>query len=288
MQRPKHNRGLVTAARSATENSSWENRVASFLDGMFARRVSVRIYGLAAVVLGLEGLVWGDFAVVWQPQPNSVPGRSALAYAVAVAPLLAGLAIQWQRAAGRGALALTVLYGLAVIVLDVPRVIAHPSEFISWYGVAEPLALAAGGLLAYAYCAQLEPTPAERVSKIGRLVFGACLLVFGSAHLFYLGYTAKMVPAWLPPGQTFWAYATAAGHFAAGIAILSGVYARTAAMLLTAMFIVFGILLHAPTIFINPHSHFNWAENAINFALIGSAWVIAASLPVGKMEVHDE
>jgi uncharacterized membrane protein YphA (DoxX/SURF4 family) len=256
--------------------------VATFLDGVFARRVSVRIYGLAAVVLGLVGLVWGDFAVVWQPAPNGVAGRTGLAYAVAVAPLLAGLAMEWRRTAGHAALVLTVLYSLGVIVLAVPRVIAHPSVFVSWYGVAEPLALAAGGLVAYAYCAQLEPTAAERLSKIGRLIFGVCLIVFGLAHLFYLAYTAKMVPAWLPPGQTFWAYATAAGHFAAGAAILSGVYARTAAMLLTAMFIVFGILVHAPTIFINPHTHFNWAENAINFALIGSAWVIAACAPVGN------
>ena len=47
---------------------------------------------------------------------------------------------------------------------------------------------------------------------------------------------------------------------------------------------VFGILVHAPTLFIDPHTHFNWAANAINFALIGSAWVIAASITaaVGK------
>jgi uncharacterized membrane protein YphA (DoxX/SURF4 family) len=205
-----------------------------------------------------------------------------LAYAVAVAPLLAGLAIQWERAAGPGAWVLTALYSLGVILLDVPRVIAHPSVFVTWYGVAEPLALVAGGLVAYAYCAQLEPATAGRLSKIGRLIFGVCLIVFGLAHVFYLAYTAKLVPAWLPPGQTFWAYATAAGHFAAGIAILSDIYARTAARLLTAMFVVFGILVHAPTIFIAPHTHINWAENAINFALIGSAWVIAASVPVGK------
>jgi hypothetical protein len=90
-----------------------------------------------------------------------------------------------------------------------------------------------------------------------------------------------LVPAWLPPGQIFWAYATAAGHFAAGIAILSGIYAR-GRHVADGMFVGFGILVHAPTIFIDPHTHINWAENAINFALIGSAWVIAASVPAGK------
>jgi uncharacterized membrane protein YphA (DoxX/SURF4 family) len=257
-------------------------KVGSILERIFARRVSVRIFGLAAVVLGVVGLVWGDFAALWQPDPNGVPRPSALATVVAVAPLLAGLAIQWQRAAGRGALVLTVLYSLGVILLQVPRVIAHPSVFVTWYGVAEQLALAAGGLVAYAYSAQLEPIAAKRLAEIGRLIFGACLIVFALAHLFYLAYTAKLVPAWLPPGQTFWVYATAAGHFAAGIAILSGICARTAAMLLTAMFVVFGILVHAPTVFTDPHAHINWAENAINFALIGAAWVIAASLPARK------
>jgi uncharacterized membrane protein YphA (DoxX/SURF4 family) len=248
----------------------------SILDVICARRVSVRIFGLAAVALGLLGLVWGDFAAVWQPVPKDLPGRTALAYAVAIAFLMAGLAMQWQRSTALGALALTALYSLGVILLHVPRVIAHPSVFVTWSGVAEQLALVAGGLVAYAYCAQLEAANLTRLSQIGRLIFGVCLIVFGLAHLVYLAPTAEFVPKWLPPGQTFWAYATAAGHFAAGIAILSGILARTAAMLLTAMFVVFGILVHAPTIFIDPHTHFNWAANAINFALIGAAWVIAS------------
>jgi hypothetical protein len=48
------------------------------------------------------------------------------------------------------------------------------------------------------------------------------------------------------------------------------------------MFVVFGILVHAPTILSDPHTHFNWAANAMNFALIASAWVIAASITAGK------
>jgi hypothetical protein len=45
------------------------------------------------------------------------------------------------------------------------------------------------------------------------------------------------------------------------------------------MFIVFAILVHAPRIVSDPHTHMNWAENAVNFALIGSAGVIVASIP---------
>ena len=83
-------------------------------------------------------------------------------------------------------------------------------------------------------------------------MFGVCLILFGAAHLFYLQPTAELVPAWLPPGQVFWAYATAAGHFAAGAAILSGMAARMAAMLLTAMFLIFSVLVHIPILVNDP------------------------------------
>ena len=41
------------------------------------------VYGLAAIALGIIGLVWGDFAAVWQPVPATAPHRKALAYIVA-------------------------------------------------------------------------------------------------------------------------------------------------------------------------------------------------------------
>ena len=251
--------------------------MASTLDVIFARRVAVCIYGLGVVVLGLTGLFWGDFAVVWQP--DVAPGHSPLGYALPILPLLAGLAMQWQRTVYLSALVLVGLYALGEIFLDVPRGFAQPSVFVAWYGVFEHLALAAAAAVICAYGAPLEPATVERLSKISRIVFGICLIYFGLAHHFYLANTLSMVPAWLPPGQTFWAYATAAGHVAAGIALISGIYARPAAMLLAAMFIVFAILVHAPRIISDPHTHLNWGENAVNFALIGSAWVIAASIP---------
>jgi uncharacterized membrane protein YphA (DoxX/SURF4 family) len=240
---------------------------------IFAPRVAVRVYGLAAVGFGLVGLSWGDFAAVWQPVPATLPGRTTLAYIVAAVLLLAGLSIQRRSSAALGTLTLTMLYSLGVILLHVPLVIARPTVFVAWSGTAEQLALVAGGLVAYAFSA----TVTAQLVFCGRLIFGVCLILFALAHLFYLKPTADFVPAWLPPNQMFWAYATAAGHFLAGVAIISGIAARLAARLLTGMFVVFGVLVHAPTLFADPHSHFNWAANAMNFALIASAWVIAAS-----------
>lgn len=253
------------------------------MNSIFAPQVAVRIYGLAAIAFGLVGLCWGDFAAVWQPVPPTLPGRTALAYLVAALLLLGGLGLQWQKSAARAALVLTILYSLGVILLHVPMLIAHPKVFVTWSGTAEQLALVAGGLVAYAlWCGDGRRDDgrrddARRIILGGRVLFGVCLIFFALAHLFYLKATADFVPAWLPPNQVFWAYATAAGHFLAGVAILCGIAARIAARLLTAMFVVFGVLVHAPNLFSNLHDHFNWAANAMNFALIASAWVIAAS-----------
>lgn len=87
-----------------------------------------------------------------------------------------------------------------------------------------------------------------------------------------------MVPKWIPPGALFWAYATGAAHVAAGLAILSGIQARLAARLLTAMFVVFAVLVHAPLVIADPGSHLNWVMNAMNLALTGAAWVVADGL----------
>jgi uncharacterized membrane protein YphA (DoxX/SURF4 family) len=250
--------------------------LAPMLDRLFAWHVGVRIYGLGAVILGLTGLVWGDFAVVWLPSWIHALGQSDWGYVVSVIPLLAGLAMQWQRTTLLGALALFVAFCLAAIFFDVPRGYAHPTEYVAWYGLFENLALAAGALVICAHYAKLEPATIERLNKISSVTFGICLIYYGFAHHLYLANTVSMVPAWLPPNQTFWAYATGAGHVAAGIAIIVGVYARPAAMMLAAMFVVFAILGHAPRIIMDSHTHMSWAENAVNFALIGTAWVIAA------------
>ncbi len=50
-------------------------------------------FGATAVILGIVGFVWRDFAVNWQRVPPDFPARTLLAYVVAACELLAGLAI---------------------------------------------------------------------------------------------------------------------------------------------------------------------------------------------------
>jgi len=244
-----------------------------------------RVYGLGVMALGMVCLAWGDFDL-GQPVPKDFPDRTALAYAAAAFMFVAGAAVEWRRTAAWAAAALTAYYVLIVVVLMDGRVVlAHFAEFGAYSDLAEQLAIAAGGLIVYAANAKIDAALAARLTRLGQLAFGVCALFFGGAHFFYMNLTTPMVPKWLPPTQEFWAYATGVGHIAAGVAILTGVQARLAAVLLTVMFASFTPLVHAPMLLADPSRYMNWTENALNLALIGAAWVVADSLARQRRDI---
>ncbi len=237
-----------------------------------------RVYGLGVLALGMLAVAWGDF-LPGQPVPKNFPDRTALAYAAAAFMLVAGAAVEWRRTAVWGAAALTAYYTLIVVILMNGRVVlAHYTEYGAYSGVAEQLAIAAAGLIIYAATAKIDAALAARLTRLGQLAFGICALLFGGAHFFYMNLTVPLIPKWLPPTQEFWAYATGVGHIVAGVAILTGVQARLAAFLLTAMFASFTPLVHLPMLLADPSNRFIWSENALNLALTGVAWVVAQSL----------
>lgn len=241
-----------------------------------------RVYGIGLMALGLVCLAFGDFHP-GQPVPKDFPGRTLLAYAAAAFMLIAGAAVEWRRTVAWAAGALTVYFGLVVVILLNGRIlVAHISEFGPYESFAIQLAIALGALLVFVANAKIDAALAARLTRAAQVTFGLCALVFGTAHFVYLNLTAPLVPTWLPFSQNFWAYATGIFHIAAGIAILTGIQARLAAILLTVMFASFTPLVHIPMLLADPSSHWIWNENAVNIALVGAAWVLADSIGGGK------
>lgn len=84
-------------------------------------------------------------------------------------------------------------------------------------------------------------------------------------------------PAWLPlPG--IWAYATGVAFLAGGAAILFRKEARRAALLLSAMILALGVLLHPSEIASNPGILNLWARAVKVISLSGAAALAAGSL----------
>jgi uncharacterized membrane protein YphA (DoxX/SURF4 family) len=232
------------------------------------------VYGLAAMSLGVIGLVWGDFATVWQPVQAGVPHRTLLAYLFAAGLFAGGAAIQRRRTARAGLVVVALLYLIAAL-LWLPRVIGFPQLFGTWSGFAEEFAYVAAAAIAYVALEPRSPPWGVRVAELSRVLFGLCVVMFGIVHFTALAETARMVPGWLPPGQRFWAIATGVAHLMAGIAIVSGMQSVLASRLLTGMFLTFGALVWLPSLLAAPHDHIVWAGNAVNLAMAAAAWVVA-------------
>jgi len=237
-----------------------------------------RVYGIGMMALGMACLVFGEFDP-GQPVPDHFPYRTVLAYFAGVFMVVAAAAVEWRRTTVWGAAALTVYYIVFVLILMNGRLLLTDYAVYGTYeSVAMQLAIAASGLIVYAKAAQIDAALSARLSHLGQLAFGLCTLIWGGAHFIYMNLTAPLVPKWLPPGQVFWGYVTGVCFIAAGLAILTGLRARLAAILLTAMVASFGLLANGPMLVTDPSSHWNWTESTLNLALIGASWVVADSL----------
>jgi uncharacterized membrane protein YphA (DoxX/SURF4 family) len=220
-------------------------------------------------------LVWHDFNGWQQIRPlGNVPHREILVYLAVAIELFGGIAIQWPRTVRAGALTLGTLY-LIFALLWVPHIVATPQVFDRWGNFFEQFSLVSGALIVYGAARQNGSAREARVARIGYICFGICVISFTLEQLLYLSGTASFVPKWIPPGQMFWAITTTIALALAAIALLSGRFALLASRLLTVMLIGFGLLVWLPAPFADPHQLINWAGNAQNLAITGSAWIIA-------------
>lgn len=227
------------------------------------------VYAAAAVLLGMVGIWFGDFAMQWQAVPKFIPPMP-WAY-VSGGVLVAGGALIFARREKSGAMVLASFFGLWVVAFHLPPTLTKAIGSIgAWNAPAESAFLTAGGL---ALLAAHAAGSREGLALAARLLAGAGAVVFGFAHFNYIDFTASMVPAWIP-FKTFWAWATGAGHLLAGLALLSGIRARLAAACEAAMMGSFVVLLHLPRVIAAPDQHVEWIMLAMSSALTGAALLV--------------
>jgi uncharacterized membrane protein YphA (DoxX/SURF4 family) len=240
-----------------------------------ASNLGLYVYGGAAIFLGLLGLFSGDFATTWQNVAPNMPLRVPLAYLTAVIELAGGIAVLLPRTARAGVLTLTIVYSVFTLIW-VPKALVNLGNYDPIGNVFEEFALVAAGLVLYTIFSPAGSSAARRPFFV--FLFGICPISFGIVHIIDMPGLLNWIPGWLPPTKMFWAYATTMGFFAAAVAILTGIMAPLAARLLTAEIVIFELLVWIPNLSAGPHSHFNWAGNAICIALAGASWVVSDSI----------
>ncbi|HYC97462.1 DoxX family protein [Brevundimonas sp.] len=183
--------------------------------------------------------------------------------------LLGGAGLAWSRTARPAALA---LWGLltALLFVHAPGLAATPRDAVRWVSALEVL-----GLLS---AAMLVAAPGRDDLKLAaRMAVGLMLIVFGAVHWMYVDAIAGLIPDWMP-GRALWPWITGAANIAAGLALVSGVLARTASALVGAMFASWIVLVHLPRLLAAPGDRSEWVAGALAFALTGVAWTVHGAL----------
>jgi uncharacterized membrane protein YphA (DoxX/SURF4 family) len=248
--------------------------------------VAIAAFGAEHLIraqLGVDGVHAGIPVIPW------IPANPILAYLTGVALLAAGVSL----AAGvkpRLAAAFTGAFFYAcVVLLQVSRLAADPSNGGVRTRAFETLAIgAAAWTLAGTLPGQVGTHSRwdgafEALVKSGRYLFAVSLIVFGADHFLALTLVAGLVPPWIP-GHMFWAVFTGASFIVAGVAIATGWMGRWGGTLIGTMFLLWFVLLHAPRVLGlsgvagASHNPNEWSSAFIALAMAGGSWITARAL----------
>ena len=247
-----------------------------------SQQPGISLFAVGLLGLGVVTLIFGDFALVWQPVAAWIPGRTALAYVTGVLELGVGAGLLFES---------TVKWSVRVLfpglvlwaLLKVPAMVVGWRIEGVWLGMGELTLFLAGGWTLFAELGEVsDESPlawlaGERGLRLAQILLGISVIPIGLSHLVYGQVTANYVPAWLPY-RIGWAYLTGAGQMASGLGLLFGVWRRVAAWAEAWMIALFTLLVWAPTIFAAPQTRMPWTAFFISWSFCAAAWVVAQNV----------
>jgi uncharacterized membrane protein len=217
--------------------------------------------GPVLVAAGLAAFAGEHFTAaptLAQIVPKFMPGRLFIAYFVGVAHLAAALSFVANRYVRLSSICLALMFGLFVLLMDLPAAVARPGIRIFWILVAREATFSVGALALFAVVTSDSRRAASvtiaTIATIARM-WTACVLVFyGIEHMLYPQLAPGVpsttpVASWVPAPHVV-AYVTGIVLIACGLAMFVRSSAATAAAWAGLLMTVLTVALYVPQFFI--------------------------------------
>ena len=231
-------------------------------------RLGRNVFGLGAIAFGILTLVWHQIDAL-----GGLSRPGILVYIFGIAELAGGIAVQWHRTLMLGAIILVSIFSIFSLYM-IPPIFKTPLDFSPYGNFFETFSILLGSVFIFASTVLDRQEKAASIERAAYIAYGISVITYALYQLFFLTYTASLVPKWMPPGQMFWAVATSIAFALAAFALLSGRQALLASVLLTTMIVLFGLLIWVPACIMHPQVLGNWTENSSNLAMAGTAWIV--------------
>lgn len=250
------------------------------------------LFAMGLIGMGVLALVYGDFAMVWQPVAPWFPARTALAYTSGVLMVVCGAGLLF-RATTAWALRILLPYLVIWQLLKFPALVVAPKIEGVYLGFGELAILLAGGWTLFARLGDVSGTKfawagGDRAVRVARYYFAVWIIPIGLSHMLYLKPTMDLIPPFLP-GKVFWAYLTGLGQIASGLGILFGVLPRVAALAEASQISLYALLIWLPAIlmegrnlgpmFAHGGQRLNFTAFLISWIIAAGAWAVAQNVP---------
>ena len=249
------------------------------------QRAARVIFAIGLIAIGVLGLVYGDFAMQWQPVPAGIPWHTGLAYLCAAIELVLGVAFlipSSVRIASRAALVYVALWW---VLLKIPGVVQAPRVEASWLGLGEIAVILAGAWTLFLLYGRVVRDAVNL--RLAAILFGLALIPIGLSHIVYPTETASLVPAWLPFHRG-WVYFTGAAQVAAGLGVLFSVVPALAATLEATALTIFTILVWVPGVLHPNAGRAQWTALVMSTMIAAGAWAAAAGITLGHRDQRVE
>ena len=247
-----------------------------------SQQPTLALFAVGLIGMGVLALVYGDFAMGWQPVAHWFPARTVLAYGSGALMVLCGAAL-FSRVTTPWALRILLPYLVVWQMLKFPALVVAPTVEGVYLGFGELAVLFAGGWTLFARLGDVGGTRfswagGERAVRLARYYLALWIIPIGLSHMVYLKPTMDLIPPFLP-GKVFWAYLTGIGQIASGLGLLFGVFPRIAAYAEAAQISAYALLIWLPAIFLgnrNLGPSFAHADQRLSFTAFLISWIIAA------------
>jgi uncharacterized membrane protein len=228
-------------------------------------------FAIGMIASGILNVANRGFYSPWDPIPTWIPAHAFLAYALGAIMVLGGVGLALRQTAALSARVLLASLLVFLVLFKTPVFLSRVRLEVSWLDYGELAVLVAG--------AWTLATTNEQHLRAARYLLGASLIPIGLSHFFYIKIATAMVPAVLPFRPDIVIF-TGIAHIAAGLGVLSGVYARLAAILEASMLTAFATLVWLAPVIAKPGDLNLWSSLVVTVAVANGVWAVASKMTV--------